>query len=182
MDIIEILILSIGLSMDAFSVSISKGLASSRFEWRKALACGIWFGLFQALMPLIGYFLTAQFTKFIESYASWIAFGLLFFIGCNMIREVLFDNDEKNTSDSTSFAVMLTLAIATSIDAMVSGISMACVNTNIWLTITAIGISTFIFSIAGYKIGNIFGSKHQKMACIAGGLILIAIGIKILVA
>jgi len=181
MTLLEIFILAVGLSMDAFSVSISKGLASRGFVWRKALLCGLWFGFFQALMPLIGYFLTSTFSQFIEKYASWIAFGLLFAIGCNMIREAVFSKNDEHTNDSTDFLVMLTLAIATSIDAMVSGISLACVKINIWITVLLIGITTFLFSVAGYKIGTVFGAKHQKPACIIGGLILIAIGIKVLV-
>lgn len=179
MSFVEIFILAAGLSMDAFSVSVSKGLASRNFNWRKALLCGVWFGFFQALMPLIGFFLTEQFSQFIEKYAAWIAFGLLFIIGCNMIREAIWKKDEK-ANDSTDFLVMLTLAIATSIDAMVSGVSLACVKINIWTTVLIIGITTFIFSVAGFRIGTIFGAKHQKLACIAGGLILIAIGTKIL--
>lgn len=131
-------------------------------------------------MPLIGYFLTSTFSQFIEKYASWVAFGLLFAIGCNMIREAIWGKEEK-ANDSTDFLVMLTLAVATSIDAMVSGISMACVNINIWITVLMIGITTFLFSVAGYKIGSIFGAKYQKPACIVGGLILIAIGIKVLI-
>lgn len=180
MTLLEIFILAVGLSMDAFSVSISKGLASRQFIWRKALSCGFWFGFFQALMPLIGYFLTSTFSQFIEKYASWVAFGLLFAIGCNMIREAIWGNEEK-TNDSTDFLVMLTLAIATSIDAMVSGVSFACLEINIWITVLMIGVTTFLFSVAGYKIGSIFGSRYQKPACIAGGLILIAIGIKVLI-
>lgn len=166
--------------MDAFSVSVSKGLASRRFTWRKAMLCGLWFGFFQALMPLIGYFLTSTFSSFIEKYSSWIAFGLLFAIGLNMIREAIWSK-ETDANDSTDVLVMLTLAIATSIDAMVSGISLACVKINIWMTVLFIGITTFVFSVAGFKIGTVFGAKHQKAACIMGGLILIAIGTKILV-
>lgn len=181
MSILEIFILAVGLSMDAFSVSISKGLASRQFTWRKALLCGFWFGFFQALMPLIGYFLTSTFSQFIEKYAAWVAFGLLFAIGCNMIREAIWSKEEK-ANDSTDFLVMLTLAVATSIDAMVSGISLACVNINIWITVLFIGITTFVFSVAGFKIGTVFGEKYQKLACITGGLILIAIGVKILLA
>ena len=179
MSILEIFILAVGLSMDAFSVSISKGLASRQFTWRKALLCGFWFGFFQALMPLIGYFLTATFSQFIEKYAAWVAFGLLFAIGCNMIREAIWSKEEK-ANDSTDFLVMLTLAVATSIDAMVSGISLACVKINIWMTVLFIGVTTFVFSVAGFKIGTVFGERHQKLACIVGGLILIAIGVKIL--
>lgn len=197
MSFVEILLIGIGLSMDAFSVSISKGLTTKKFFWKVALTCGLWFGFFQALMPVIGYFLGAQFEQFITSVDHWIAFGLLFLIGANMIREAL----SKKTSDrelslraeqreawqssttqdgSLGFKTMLLLAIATSIDALAVGISFACIQVRIWSAILIIGVTTFLFSILGVKIGNVFGSRFEKGAGILGGIILILIGLKIL--
>ena len=197
MSFVDILLIGIGLSMDAFSVSICKGLTTKKFSWKMALTCGLWFGFFQALMPLIGYFLGAQFEQFITSVDHWIAFGLLFLIGANMIREAL----SKKTSDrelslraeqreawqpsttqdgSLGFKTMLLLAIATSIDALAVGISFACIQVKIWSSVLIIGLTTFLFSILGVKIGNVFGSKFEKGAEILGGIILILIGLKIL--
>ena len=196
MSFVEILLIGIGLSMDAFSVSICKGLTTKQFSWKMALTCGLWFGFFQALMPLIGYFLGAQFEQYITAVDHWIAFGLLFLIGANMIREALSKKEEesekwkvengepekKNFPLSTfhSQLQMLPLAIATSIDALAVGISFACIQVKIWSSILIIGITTFIFSIVGVKIGNVFGSKFEKSAGIIGGVILILIGLKIL--
>ena len=146
--------------MDAFSVSICKGLTTQRFSWRMALACGLWFGLFQALMPVVGYFLGAQFQEMIEAYDHWIAFGLLFLIGANMFREAIWGNKEEDESGgSLDFKTMFLLAIATSIDALAIGVSFACIQVNIWMAISIIGVTTFLFSILGVKIGNVFGSK-----------------------
>ena len=179
MSFVEILLIGIGLSMDAFSVSICKGLTTKRFSWKMALTCGIWFGFFQALMPMIGYFLGAQFQQFIEAYDHWIAFGLLVLIGANMIREALFGKDE-DSSASLDFKTMLLLAIATSIDALAVGVSFACIQVRLWSSVLIIGLTTFLFSIIGVKIGNVFGSKFEKSAGIVGGIILILIGLKIL--
>ena len=179
MSIVEILLIGIGLSMDAFSVSICKGLTTKRFSWKMALTCGLWFGFFQALMPMIGYFLGAQFQQFIEAYDHWIAFGLLVLIGANMIREALFGKDE-DSSASLDFKTMLLLAIATSIDALAVGVSFACIQVRLWSSVLIIGLTTFLFSIIGVKIGNVFGSKFEKSAGIVGGIILILIGLKIL--
>ena len=197
MSFVEILLIGIGLSMDAFSVSICKGLTTKQFSWKMALTCGLWFGFFQALMPLIGYFLGEQFEEYITAVDHWIAFGLLFLIGANMIREAL----SKKTSDqelslraerseawqssttqngSLGFKTMLLLAIATSIDALAVGISFACIQVKIWSSILIIGVTTFLFSVLGVKIGNVFGSKFEKSAGIIGGIILILIGLKIL--
>jgi len=177
---IEILLLAIGLSMDAFSVSICKGLTTKRFSWRMALICGLWFGLFQALMPLVGYFLGSQFQQFIESVDHWIAFGLLALIGANMIREALSKKEEDTDSGALDFKTMFLLAIATSIDALAVGVSFACIQVNIWSSVLIIGLTTFLFSVLGVKIGNVFGSKYEKSAGIFGGIILILIGLKIL--
>ena len=180
MTFIEILLVAIGLSMDAFSVSICKGLTTKRFSWRMALICGLWFSLFQMLMPLIGYFLGSQFRQLIESVDHWIAFGLLLLIGANMIREAL-SNEEENADNGTlDFKTMFLLAIATSIDALAVGVSFACIQVKIWSSVLVIGITTFLFSVLGVKIGNVFGSKFEKSAQIIGGIILILIGLKIL--
>ena len=181
MNFFELLLISVGLSMDAFSVSVCKGLTTRRFSWRMALICGLWFGGFQALMPLIGYFLGAQFESFIDAYAHWIAFGLLFLIGANMIREAIWgDKDDKEDNNSLDFKTMLLLAIATSIDALAVGVSFACIQVNIWIAVLLIGVTTFLFAVLGVKIGNVFGSKYEKSAGIFGGIILILIGLKIL--
>ena len=176
------LLIAVGLSMDAFSVSICKGLTTKRFSWRMALTCGLWFGLFQVLMPIIGYFLGAQFQHLIESIDHWIAFGLLFLIGANMIREAVWGDkdDDIPENGSLSFKTMFLLAVATSIDALAVGVSFACIQVKLWSSVLVIGITTFLFSVLGVKIGNVFGSKFEKSAEIAGGIILILIGLKIL--
>ena len=179
MTFIELLLIAIGLSMDAFSVSICKGLTTKRFSWRMALLCGLWFGFFQALMPVIGYYLGAQFQEMIEAYDHWIAFGLLFLIGANMIREALSKKEESANGD-LDVKTMFLLAIATSIDALAVGVSFACIQVKLWSSVLIIGITTFLFSVLGVKIGNVFGSKYEKSAGIVGGIILILIGLKIL--
>ena len=180
MSFVEILLIGIGLSMDAFSVSICKGLTAKKFSWKMALTCGLWFGVFQALMPLIGYFLGIQFEQLITSVDHWIAFGLLLLIGANMIREALSKKDEQSNDSALDFKTMLLLAIATSIDALAVGISFACIQVKIWSSVLIIGLTTFAFSVLGVKIGNVFGSKFEKSAEIVGGIILILIGLKIL--
>ena len=181
MTFLELLLIAVGLSMDAFSVSVCKGLTTKKFSWRMALVCGLWFGLFQALMPLIGYFLGAQFQEMIEAYDHWIAFGLLGLIGANMIREAVWGKKEEGESNgSLDFKTMFLLAIATSIDALAVGVSFACIQVRMWLSVIVIGLTTFVFSMLGVKIGNVFGSKFEKSAGIIGGIILILIGLKIL--
>ena len=179
MTFVELLLIAIGLSMDAFSVSICKGLTTKTFSWRMALVCGLWFGFFQALMPIIGYFLGAQFQEMIEAYDHWIAFGLLFLIGANMIREAVWGTEEEQDG-SLGFKTMFLLAIATSIDALAVGVSFACIQVKLWSSVLIIGITTFLFSVLGVKIGNVFGSRYEKSASIVGGIILILIGLKIL--
>ena len=179
MTFLELLLIAIGLSMDAFSVSICKGLTTKKFSWRMALICGLWFGFFQALMPIIGYFLGAQFQEMIEAYDHWIAFGLLFLIGANMIREAIWGKEEQQDG-SLGFKTMLLLAIATSIDALAVGVSFACIQVKLWSSVIIIGLTTFVFSVLGVKIGNAFGTKYEKSAGIIGGIILILIGLKIL--
>ncbi len=181
MTFLELLLIAIGLSMDAFSVSICKGLTTKRFSWKMAIICGFWFGGFQALMPTIGYFLGAQFQEMIEAYDHWIAFGLLFLIGANMIREAIWGKEEEGKENGAlDFKTMLFLAIATSIDALAVGVSFACIQVELWSSVALIGLMTFVFSVVGVKIGNVFGTKFKKNAEVFGGIILILIGLKIL--
>lgn len=183
MTFLELLLIAVGVSMDAFSVSVCKGLATRRFSLRMALVCGLWFGLFQALMPVVGYFLGSQFARFIESVDHWIAFGLLALIGANMVREALSDKDEESANSALDFKTMLLLAVATSIDALAVGVSFACIDMGVaelWSSVAVVGLTTFVFSALGVRIGNVFGSKFKKNAEIFGGIILILIGLKIL--
>ena len=178
----ELLLLAVGVSMDAFAVSVCKGLSMSKSGLKESAVCGAWFGGFQALMPLIGFFLGTLFAEAIEAFDHWVAFGLLAIIGINMLKEA-FSNDEEEgcCGCDLSFKTMLVMAIATSIDALAVGISLAMAgNVNIWLSILLIGITTFSFSALGVKIGNVFGSRFEKKAQIAGGVILILLGLKIL--
>ena len=166
--------------MDAFAVSVSKGLSVGRVRLRHGLITGAYFGGFQALMPLLGFFLASSFADYIRRFDHWIAFGLLALIGANMLREALSGEDEE-MNDSFSFKTMLPLAVATSIDALATGVSFAVTDTNIWLAIALVGATTFAFSAAGVKIGNVFGAKYKSKAELAGGLILILMGAKILI-
>ena len=156
MNFLTLLSLAIALSMDAFSVSICKGLTTKQFSFKTAILCGLWFGGFQALMPLIGYFLGAQFESLITSIDHWIAFGLLFLIGANMIREAFSDEDDDNSLNN-DIKTMFLLAVDTSIDALAVGVTFAFLQVNIWTAILIIGMTTFIFSFAGVAIGNFFG-------------------------
>ncbi len=170
--------------MDAFAVSVCKGLAMKKADLRAGLVCGIWFGGFQALMPLIGFFLGAIFAEAIEAIDHWVAFVLLAIIGINMIREAFSENcgcDEDERVADMSFKAMFVLAIATSIDALAVGISLAMVGgVNIFGVVTLIGVCTFVICAVGVKIGNIFGSRLGNKAQMAGGIILVLLGIKIL--
>ncbi len=180
MGIIEILILATGLSMDAFAVSVCKGLAMSECTFKKAAVCGIWFGGFQALMPMAGYFIGFRFKDYITNIDHWIAFVLLLIIGANMIRES-FSADEEEDDPLLDFKTMLPLAVATSIDALAVGVTFAFLpDTNVTAAISIIGTVTFIMSAAGVKIGSIFGKKYKRKAEFAGGAILIILGTKIL--
>jgi len=179
--LIELFLIAVGLSMDAFAVSVCKGLATSKLQSRHILLAGLWFGGFQALMPAIGYFLGSSFQKYITAFDHWIAFVLLSFIGGNMIYEALKKEDDDSCNDSFSVKTMFILAVATSIDALAVGITFALLpGVNIYAAVLFIGAVTFILSGAGIKIGNIFGLKYKAKAEFAGGLILILIGIKIL--
>ena len=178
MSVIEILVLALGLSMDAFAVSICKGLSVYKMKPKYSVITGLYFGGFQMLMPAVGYFLGKQFESLITNIDHWIAFGLLLLIGANMIRES-FSKDE-NVNDSFSFKTMLPLAVATSIDALAVGITFAFLQVNVFISCGIIGAVTFIISAAGVKIGNVFGTKYKQKAEIAGGIALILIGTKIL--
>ena len=180
MGLLDLFITAVALSMDAFAVSVSKGLSVRRVRLKHGLITGAYFGGFQALMPLLGFFLASSFADYIRRFDHWIAFGLLALIGANMLREALSGEDEE-MNDSFSFKTMLPLAIATSIDALATGVSFAVTDTNIWLAIALVGATTFAFSAAGVKIGNVFGAKYKSKAELAGGLILILMGAKILI-
>ena len=179
MDLIELFLIAVGLSMDAFAVSVCKGLAMPKCTFKKAAIVGLWFGGFQALMPAIGYILGAQFQEAIASIDHWIAFVLLALIGGNMIHEAL-DNDEEEADASLNVKTMFLLAVATSIDALAIGITFAFLKVNIIPAVCFIGIVTFIISFAGVKIGNVFGARYKNKAEIVGGVILIFLGLKIL--
>lgn len=180
MGLIELFVLAVGLSMDAFAVSVCKGLAMARCNVKKAMTCGIWFGGFQALMPAIGYVLGRQFADYITAIDHWIAFALLAFIGGNMIREAV-SGEEEEADDSLDIRTMFLLAVATSIDALAVGITFAFLpGTNIIAAVSFIGVVTFVLSSLGVKIGNVFGMRYKKKAEIAGGAILLILGVKIL--
>jgi putative Mn2+ efflux pump MntP len=183
MGIVELLFLAVGLRMDACAVSICKGLSMKKATLKEGAICGIWFGGFQALMPLIGFFLGSLFAQAIEAIDHWIALALLTFIGINMLKEAFSKSEEceECSGADLSFKTMLVMAIATSIDALAVGISLAMAgDVNIYLAVILIGVITFALSCAGVKIGNIFGSRFEKKAQAAGGIILILLGIKIL--
>lgn len=179
MGFIELFILAVGLSMDAFAVSVCKGLAMRQITVRKASVVGAWFGGFQALMPAIGYLLGSQFKDKITAIDHWIAFLLLGIIGFNMIREACSCDCETET-DSLDVKTMFLLAVATSIDALAVGITFAFLQVRILPAVSFIGVTTFVLSAIGVKIGNVFGTKYKSKAELAGGVILILIGLKIL--
>ena len=185
MGIGELFLLAMGLSMDAFAVSVCKGLAMKKATLKAEATCGLWFGGFQALMPTIGFFLGALFADAIEAFDHWVAFALLAIIGINMLKEALEKKDESGDNlekdADLSVKTMFLMAVATSIDALAVGISLAMVGSvNIWLAAAFIGICTCLLSALGVKIGNVFGSRYEKKAELAGGVILILLGVKIL--
>ena len=185
MGIGELFLLAVGLSMDAFAVSICKGLAMKKATLKAEATCGLWFGGFQMLMPIIGFFLGSLFAEAIETFDHWVAFGLLVIIGINMLKEALEKEDESDDNPEKdadlSVKTMFLMAVATSIDALAVGISLAMVGSvNIWLAAAFIGICTFLLSALGVKIGNVFGSRYEKKAEFTGGVILILLGVKIL--
>lgn len=181
---IVLFLMGVGLSMDAFAVSICKGLAMRKVNKKQAFVIGLFFGGFQALMPFIGWALGSQFESYITSIDHWIAFVLLVVIGGNMVKEAVSEKvgeDEVEQMDPPlDIKEMFILAIATSIDALAVGITFAFLNYPIVEAITIIGITTFVISIIGVYVGNFFGSKYKKRAEIVGGVILILLGVKIL--
>lgn len=179
MGILELFILAIGLSMDAFAVSVCKGLSLGRIKFKHMCIAGVWFGGFQALMPLIGYLLGSRFSDYVTKYDHWIAFVLLGLIGINMIKEAL-GKEEDEVDASMGFRTMLILAIATSIDALAVGVTFAFLDVNIIAAVSFIGCVTFVCSASGVKIGSIFGYKYKSKAELCGGIILVLLGIKIL--
>ena len=178
----ELFLLAVGLSMDAFAVSVCKGLSVKKAGLKESAICGGWFGGFQGLMPLIGFFLGTLFASAIEAFDHWVAFGLLAIIGINMLKEA-FEKECECCDKNADFSVktMFVMAVATSIDALAVGISLAMAgDVNIVVAVLLIGVTTFLLSGLGVKIGNIFGNRFEKKAQIAGGVILILLGIKIL--
>ena len=179
MSIIEIALIGVGLAMDAFAVSICKGLAMRRMNYKKAIIIAAFFGVFQALMPALGYVLGTTFANKIAAIDHWIAFILLALIGANMIKEALSSDDDECQDDSLRLGDLIMLSIATSIDALAVGITFAFFNVSLLLSVSMIGIITFIICVIGVKVGNVFGEKYKSKAELAGGLILIVMGAKI---
>ncbi len=179
MSLLTLFITAVGLSMDAFAVSVCKGLAMKKLSVKKAVLIGLWFGGFQALMPAIGYLLGTRFEKYVTSIDHWIAFVLLAFIGINMIKEAL-SGDEDEANDSVDLKTMFLLAVATSIDALAVGVTYAFLQVRIIPAVAFIGVTTFVLSVVGVKIGNVFGLRYKSKAEIFGGIILIVMGAKIL--
>ena len=179
MSLFTLFVTAVGLSMDAFAVSVCKGLAMKKLSVKKAFVIGLWFGGFQALMPTLGYLLGTRFEKYVTAIDHWIAFVLLVLIGANMIKEAL-SQEEDSANDSVDIKTMFLLAVATSIDALAVGVTYAFLQVQIVPAVTFIGVITFCLSVAGVKIGNVFGLKYKSKAEITGGVILIVMGTKIL--
>ena len=184
MSILDLLLLALGVSMDAFAVSICKGLAMPKATLKEGMICGVWFGGFQALMPTIGFFLGTIFAEAIEAVDHWVAFVLLAIIGINMLKEA-FEKEEccccEEHNADLSAKTMFVMAVATSIDALAVGISLAMAgDVNIWMAAVLIGLFTCGMSAVGVKIGNVFGARYEKKAQLAGGVILVLIGLRIL--
>lgn len=179
MDMLSVLLIAVGLAMDAFAVALCKGLAMKKPDIRSILIVGVWFGFFQAIMPVIGYLLGNSFYGYLADYDHWIAFILLLAIGLNMIREAL-SGEEEGVDASTAFRTMLVLAVATSIDALAVGISLAMTGDGIAMPAVVIGVVTFLLSAVGVKIGSVFGDRFGSKAELVGGVILILIGLNIL--
>ena len=178
MSIVELFILAVGLSMDAFAVSICKGLAMEKVTAKQMTVVGGWFGGFQALMPAIGYLLGSRFMDYISEFDHWVAFGLLAIIGLNMIKESRETDNDNNASLKAK--VMFILAVATSIDALAVGLTFAFLQVNILFAVIFIGVTTFVISAFGVKVGSVFGMKYKSKAELAGGVILVLLGVKIL--
>lgn len=194
MGFVELLLIGVGLSMDAFAVSVCKGLGMRAINYRHALIIALFFGGFQALMPLLGWALGSQFASFVAPVDHWIAFALLAFIGGKMLWDVFHEGGQEGdqsaqcacdgqgaaTGERLDLRELVMLAVATSIDALAVGITFAFLEINIWLAIATIGVTTFVLSFAGVAIGNRFGARYERGATIVGGAVLIAIGVKIL--
>lgn len=180
MHFIELIIIAVGVSMDAFAVSVCKGLSVRQLRPSYVLSTAAWFGGFQALMPLVGYFVGLTFADLVADVDHWIAFVLLAFIGGKMIKDAFGKDDDQEHTPDFSFRTMLVLAIATSIDALAVGVSLAFLRADIWMSILVIGLMTGAFSAFGVVLGNVFGARFKSKAEFAGGLILVGIGIKIL--
>lgn len=181
---IELLLTAVGLSMDAFAVSVCKGLGMRKMRYDQAFVIGLYFGVFQAIMPLLGWLLGTSFSRYIQAFDHWIAFILLAFIGGKMLWDVFHEKEEETTEKVDArldHKKLFMLAIATSIDALAVGIAFACLDVQIWSSISIIGCVTLVLSFCGVWIGNRFGNRFEKKAEIAGGLVLILIGVKILV-
>ena len=179
MNFVELLLIAVGMSMDAFAVSICKGLSVQKIQPKHALSVGLWFGGFQGLMPVIGFALTAIFAGYIESVSAYIAFALLAFIGGNMIRESL-SKEEEEIDDSFAVKTMLLLAIATSIDALAMGVTLKLGGANIFVAAPLIAVTTGLLSPIGLKVGNVFGAKYKSKAELVGGIVLVGLGVKFL--
>ena len=180
MGLVELFLIAVGLSMDAFAVAVCKGLALRKVNLGQMALVGLWFGGFQALMPLIGYFVGVQFREQITAIDHWVAFGLLAVIGGNMIREAL-SKEEECPDASLTVKAMLPMAVATSIDALAVGVSFAFLSVNIGAAVSFIGVITFLLSMVGVKVGSLFGAKYKSRAELVGGIILILMGRKTLV-
>ncbi len=180
MGIMELLLIAVGLSMDAFAVSVCKGLSTQKIKTKHYLIVGVWFGGFQALMPLLGYLLGCAFERYITAFDHWIAFILLLIIGVNMIKEGV-SKDEEKQDVSFCTGSMFPLAVATSIDALAVGVTFALLpDVSIATAVSFIGVTTFVLSAVGLKVGSVFGMKYKSRAEIAGGVILVILGVKIL--
>ena len=179
MGLLELFLVAVGLSMDAFAVAVCKGLALRKVNWRQMALVGLWFGGFQALMPLLGYFVGVQFKDQITFIDHWIAFALLAVIGGNMVWES-FSKEEECPDASLNVKAMLPMAIATSIDALAVGVGFAFLDVNIGAAVSFIGVITFLLSMVGVKVGSLFGAKYKSKAELVGGVILILLGLKIL--
>lgn len=180
MGIAELLLMSVGLAMDAFSVAVCKGLGMKKLKWSYGCVIALYFGIFQAAMPLLGYFLGSRFADLIASFDHWVSFALLAVIGGKMIWEACHEDDESSSEFRLDHRELLVLAVATSIDAFAVGIIFAAEKTNVWFSVSMIGAVTFVISLAGVWIGNRFGSRYEKKAEVAGGIILVFIGVKLL--
>ena len=183
MGVVDLFLIGVGLSMDAFAVAICKGLGMSRINYRHSLVIALFFGGFQALMPLVGFFLGSQFAEYVSPVDHWIAFALLAFIGGKMLWDAFHGDDGEGAAaaeDKLDLKELLMLAVATSIDALAVGITFAFLEVNIWVAVGIIGVTTFVLSLVGVAVGNRFGARYERTATVVGGVVLILIGLKIL--